>query len=547
MNGLTAGLKSTGRIALPMALLFVCGFSLLFYLVTDARAVGVVETKHNLSASGPGALIAGEEVRVCIFCHTPHHANAVGDYMPLWSRALSGANYYLYESSTMKAVPGQPTGSSRLCLSCHDGTIALGMLAGGFRPSGNTLDVMPAGSTNLSTDLSDDHPISFVYDSDLALMNQLHDPSALPQEIRLEFGSLECSSCHDAHMDLYGMFLVMDNTDSALCESCHDMTGWTSAGHAPPDAKCESCHTSHTAPQSAGLLQGTTEEETCTSSCHDGSGVEDDVLSSLSRFSTHPMSSSLGVHDPAEDPLTADYHVECMDCHSPHQANATAASAPDVNGALKGVSGINSGGTFVDSALYQYEVCFKCHADNNFGLPTVVNRQESEPNQRLRFSISNPSYHPVLAAGKNNSVPSLRSGYDVNSIIYCTDCHNSDDGTYAGGLGANGPHGSIYQHILVKRYEQGPYPLAYVEGNYELCWQCHDPNTLMANGTFHFKHVSSHQAPCSACHDPHGVTGVNGTFLINFDTDIVATGTHDSVARTCSVSCHNAGNNPASY
>ncbi|VAW45953.1 Cytochrome c family protein, partial [hydrothermal vent metagenome] len=32
----------------------------------------IVNTKHNLSASGPGTLKATTESRVCVFCHTPH-------------------------------------------------------------------------------------------------------------------------------------------------------------------------------------------------------------------------------------------------------------------------------------------------------------------------------------------------------------------------------------------------------------------------------------------------------------------------------------------
>jgi len=545
---LKSGLGMVMTSGSPVCFLLLVAALALHVLTVSAFAIGVVDTKHNLSIGGPGSKTSSEEIRVCIFCHTPHHANAVGDYMPLWSRELSGANYTLYDSSTIQAEPGQPTGSSRLCLSCHDGTIALGMLSSGF----NLLDLKHTGLENLTTDLSDDHPISFVYDMNLALTSELQDPSLLPNEIQLEEGRLECSSCHDAHFDFYGMFLVMDNVDSALCEACHARDGWTFSAHAPPNAKCESCHIAHTAPQSAGLLLGNTEEETCISSCHDGTGVEANVTSDFAKFSSHPLVSSLGVHDPAEDPLTADYHVECADCHNPHQANATAAEAPDASGALKGVAGVDSAGTLEDPAIYQYEVCFKCHADNSFLSVPAVDRQIDEVNERLRFSPDNPSYHPVIAAGKNSSVPSLRTGYTVNSIIYCTDCHNSDSSTYAGGTGANGPHGSSYDHILVKRYEQGSYPLAYAELNYDLCWQCHDPAVLMLNGSFHFRHVSSHQAPCSACHDPHGIpigaiggaSGTGGTYLINFDTDIV-TGTHDSGGRSCSVSCHTT--NPKTY
>ena len=72
-----------------------------------------------------GSVHAVTESDVCIFCHTPHHASGDG---PLWNHQMSGASYTPYSSSTLKATVGQPTGSSRLCLSCHDGTVALGLV-----------------------------------------------------------------------------------------------------------------------------------------------------------------------------------------------------------------------------------------------------------------------------------------------------------------------------------------------------------------------------------------------------------------------------------
>ena len=88
-----------------------------------ANAIPVADTVHNLSVSGPGGVRATSETRVCVFCHAPHNASPSG---PLWNRAAPGSTYLPYSSSTAAAAPGQPTGASLLCLSCHDGTIALG-------------------------------------------------------------------------------------------------------------------------------------------------------------------------------------------------------------------------------------------------------------------------------------------------------------------------------------------------------------------------------------------------------------------------------------
>ena len=42
--------------------------------------------------------------------------------------------YIPYSSSSLQAKPGQPTGTSKLCLSCHDGTIALGSVVSRNQP-----------------------------------------------------------------------------------------------------------------------------------------------------------------------------------------------------------------------------------------------------------------------------------------------------------------------------------------------------------------------------------------------------------------------------
>lgn len=82
---------------------------------------------------------------------------------------------------------------------------------------------MPAGATHLGTDLSNDHPISFNYTSALAAQRGgLVEPATLTGIVKLgSSGQLQCTSCHDAHTDTNSKFLVMSNTASALCRTCH--------------------------------------------------------------------------------------------------------------------------------------------------------------------------------------------------------------------------------------------------------------------------------------------------------------------------------------
>jgi predicted CXXCH cytochrome family protein len=159
----------------------------------------IIYSKHNLSLSGPGTVRSATERDVCIFCHTPHGASGDG---PLWNHRMSSATYTPYQSSTLKASVGQPTGSSKLCLSCHDGTVALGMVNSRSTPISMVpgANAMPAGDTLIGTDLSKHHPVSFNYDE--ALANQaggLRMPNTLVQDVRLEDGQVQCTSCHEPH------------------------------------------------------------------------------------------------------------------------------------------------------------------------------------------------------------------------------------------------------------------------------------------------------------------------------------------------------------
>lgn len=521
-----------------------------------AGVAGILNSKHNLSVSGPGGIKAASEERVCIFCHTPHHASPS---TPLWSRPTSSAVYDLYQSTTLVAKPGQPSGSARLCLSCHDGAIALGALYGttdAITMAGGVTRLPADLPTNLKEDLSNDHPVSFAYTDELAQQNgQLKLPGSRPPKVRLEDGGmLQCTACHNPHKNEYGKFLVMDNAASALCKGCHNMTGWSLSIHATAPgsaAGCTHCHASHNAGGAMRLLKSAAEEANCYQ-CHSDTGGATDIRSAAGKFYQHPMGASSGIHDPTENPLTTQKHVECSDCHNPHQALATAAAAPGIPGSLAGVTGVSGAGAVLPSAAAnEYEVCFRCHAANGFyGAQTVV-RQIQELDTRRDFDSANPSFHPVLAAGKGTQVPSLRTQFSTSSMIYCTDCHANDDSSQA-----KGPHGSNIKHILAARYEDDTYPLVYSEANYALCFRCHDQNVMLdpAKSAFapHQSHLVTHKVPCSVCHDPHGVPQSRGasvsanSHLINFDTRFVGVGgRYDSFAKNCTVSCHAA--NPRSY
>lgn len=248
---------------------------------TAALADSIKGSKHDLSSTGP-AIVATQEVQVCVFCHTPHNARTIG---PLWNRNDTGATYSVYASETLDATVGQPVpgtpprhvadqaSGSDLCLSCHDGTIAVtSVVKNAFHNDGTrppitlpsplpvpyALDadgkIVTGRTANLGTNLTDDHPISFDYDAARTAENtRLGRTDATSQlastklrgaqkfvdgatnptngtgvDLPLFNGKMECDTCHNVHtpgadggtQTLYP-FLRADMNASKLCFTCH--------------------------------------------------------------------------------------------------------------------------------------------------------------------------------------------------------------------------------------------------------------------------------------------------------------------------------------
>ena len=164
--------------------------------------------------------------QTCIVCHTPHNADATVTNAPLWNHETTTATFTTYNSATMEATTGQPDASAKLCLSCHDGTIAVDNF--GTQSGGSHYLI---GGALIGTNLGDDHPISFTYNSSLASSDGgLHDPSTTNSglggtiaEDMLIGGKMQCASCHDVHNGSgVAKLLRKSNAGSALCLTCHD-------------------------------------------------------------------------------------------------------------------------------------------------------------------------------------------------------------------------------------------------------------------------------------------------------------------------------------
>lgn len=205
--------------------------ALFFALGTQSAtaAIGtVVGSKHDFSTTGPNATYKGTGTQVCVYCHAPHASTST---TPLWNHASTAASFTLYTSSTLNATMAQPAGVSKLCLSCHDGTVAVDSFGGA------TGTKLVTGSPLLGTDLSNDHPIGFTYDAALVTLDPglraittaatIGTGNTGTIESKMLFaGKMECASCHDVHNSTSGTaveakLLKITTVGSALCTTCH--------------------------------------------------------------------------------------------------------------------------------------------------------------------------------------------------------------------------------------------------------------------------------------------------------------------------------------
>jgi predicted CXXCH cytochrome family protein len=197
---------------------------------------GVKDTKHNFTSPtySPNAFFWGTR-QVCVFCHTAHNADPA--YDPLWNHEVNPAQSYdMYTSNTMDMTPLTLHEGSLICLSCHDGTIAINSLnnlpgpegAGNYgTPGGAALDgtgrLTSTSEAYVGTDLTDDHPVGITYNSgqDNDFVPKTGNPLSYPDKLLYDGLYVECTSCHDPHDNTYSDFLVESNANSNLCTRCH--------------------------------------------------------------------------------------------------------------------------------------------------------------------------------------------------------------------------------------------------------------------------------------------------------------------------------------
>jgi predicted CXXCH cytochrome family protein len=333
--------------------------------------------------------------------------------------------------------------------------------------------------------------------------------------------------------------------------------------YAATTSSCAACHRNHSA--GGMVLRLTWPEENVCFGCHDSAEPGTDVQLAFAnytntgtRFFKHDVAITNGIHQGGEMDSGSfggpNRHVECEDCHEPHEATRGTASAPMLQREMNASSGVDPLWTqagaplsfvWLPQAEREHQICFKCHStfttlpayipdgwDGSAyvpdGLPKLTYAAPQVPDSRdmaQEFNPYNASFHPVVAQGRNQSIPaaSFVNGWSQTSMTYCTDCHSNANAPTEG----LGPHGSPRLHILDGQAE---YSTVSSSGSrvdsQEICFKCHNYDTYVTglDGTTNFpdhtRHLNNNQGTtCYACHDTHGSEQLH---LINFDASAIS-------------------------
>jgi len=219
------------RLILPAAVLAVC------WLASQSQA-GISGSAHDFGTKG----WSGNQI--CAPCHTPHFStvkDSNGGVLdgPLWNHTLSSKQTYkLYYDASLNPVSGAVDQNSKLCLSCHDGTVALDSFGG---VSGTNFIAPGAKIGGDADELANDHPIG-----EAAIWPAVNPSYMVDPALRKTAGimplrkmadgrdAVGCTSCHEPHnrkntakllwVSNSGAGTTVDGrtvTGSLLCMNCH--------------------------------------------------------------------------------------------------------------------------------------------------------------------------------------------------------------------------------------------------------------------------------------------------------------------------------------
>ena len=395
---------------------------------------------HNLGPGTPGP-VSGP-LPACQFCHAPHSGigSATLPNLPLWSQVLSKeSNYTLYTSPTMVNKETEPTlgSASNLCLSCHDGTVAPGTNV----PYTNLKMTGAMNSKDLFIGtLRGIHPFNLQLPLNCSndnLLSSLCKGTTATPAVQLVNGNVQCESCHNPHVQSIdaaaGDFLVIDNSKSALCLSCHvsrpgDISGLRMA-----------------AASAARGLPGTPDLSV---------GIGRVMTNQYNPFtawqqSIHAMTANR-VSKTARTlgPYSTVNENACLSCHTSH----------DAPGGPQLLTGPSPAVPNMDPATQD---CMSCHNGGSDISPAI-------PNVYAEFAKTG---HP-FPAGSSQHDAEESVVLEHNRHATCVDCHNPHASLETGSFTSTAIRGSQNGAIGVSATD-GVTEVDPAVNQYEVCLRCH--------------------------------------------------------------------------
>ena len=388
---------------------------------------------------------------------------------------------------------------------------------------------------------------------------------------------------------LTGVSLASVTTTPTRTGPVLDAGGFTSPhmGYTLTTDACAACHQTHTA-QGKNLLQTSDNPvSTLCFTCHDATGA-------ASNTQFQYTSGSI----PANDPATASYyrhpatsasnhltdtplefagvnnrHSECVDCHQPHRADATAStqtvSGWTTPGSMIGTSGVSVANGAAGTAptytagtttTYEYQTCYKCHSGYTQQVPQYgqtpynpASPTQQDPatpsrwtlDKAIEFNPSNASYHPVEAAGKTNTTYMTNSlsgtspyklwTFTNASTIRCVNCHGTSTVTTQAAGAQIDVHTSANRGILLRNYRDRTLKTGaanYTAVDFALCYICHKeaPFTDFSGNVRTDTNFREHGYHVS------GITGSGST--ANLSIDIDGAGAGHAICAECHFRIH---------
>ncbi len=393
---------------------------------------------------------------------------------------------------------------------------------------------------------------------------------------------MQCRTCHDPHDNINGKFLVVANTASALCQTCHVKNFWTQSDHR----------------NSTRTWNGTGDRSVAAHERNDGGRQRLRELppaahggrraggcstrrprrttATPATTATWPEERAVRVHLQAIAPSGRHHDWRARSGRGQHHHDAArrvrrlpqpargCGRRRDAVGPARrrrvGVTGSPARTSIrrpasTRSASAAMATAPACRRRAPRGRSRRSTRGSSSRRRTLRITRS-------LGAGRSANVPSLIAPLTTSSVIKCTDCHNNN----AGPAEPAAPVRPVRTDRSTRRCSSAstwsPTTRRKARPPTRSATSATAGPASSATRSFreHNKHIDGERTPCNVCHDPHGISStqgntVNNSRLINFDTTVVlpsssgarrfeSTGTN---AGRCYLTCHGKNHNPLSY